>query len=120
MSAPLAFIIEDNPEHTLYFRKLLQATEYEIASASDGQQAIDYLQDHVPHLILLDFHLPVMNGLDVLAHIQASSQLDETTVIIVTADVRFNSYPHERADFVFPKPAGYKQLRDLVKRVRSG
>ena len=118
MFRPLALIVEDEPDHILFFRKVLETADYEVASISDGHQAIDYLQNNVPYLILLDFHLPSMNGVDILAHIQGDSRLDKTIVIVITADFRFNDYPHERANFVLSKPARYKQIQGLVVQAR--
>ena len=118
MTQPLAFIIEDDPEQTRFFQKTFEAAGYAVTCASDGEQAMAYLQNAVPHLILLDLHLPDMKGSELLVQIKADERLSQTTVIIASADATFASYMWERADFVLSKPVSYQQLRQLLLRLR--
>ncbi|AEV34435.1 response regulator [Owenweeksia hongkongensis] len=53
-----------------------------VATASDGQEAIDALEKHSPDYMILDLHMPVVNGLNVLKH--ASEYFPSTRVIVIS------------------------------------
>ena len=68
-------------------------------------------------VVVLDLHLPHVNGLDILAKIRGDERLKDAKVIISTADPRMSDMA-EDADFVLIKPISFAQLRDLSKRLR--
>jgi two-component system chemotaxis response regulator CheY len=47
-------------------KKILQELGFSTAEAEDGQKALDYCQTQLPDAVLLDWNMPVMNGLDFL------------------------------------------------------
>ncbi|AEV34431.1 response regulator [Owenweeksia hongkongensis] len=53
-----------------------------VATAFDGQQAIDEIEKHQPNYLILDLHMPVVNGLDVLRHV--SEYFPKTKVIVIS------------------------------------
>lgn len=53
--------------------------------AHDGAEALDFLQQHRPDLILLDLNLPKVDGREVLAQIKADERLRHIPVIVVTS-----------------------------------
>jgi DNA-binding NarL/FixJ family response regulator len=59
-------VADDNPLVRKLLCKIFEAEEdYDIcAEAANGQEAIELAVQHKPHLIILDFSMPVMNGLD--------------------------------------------------------
>ena len=115
---PLALIIEDAPELVAAFTNALQIAGYETDTATDGQMALAKLQTAVPHLILLDLHLPHVSGEEVLRTIRADERFAKTRIIFATADHTNAQYlAAGRAEFVLLKPVSFKQLRDLASRL---
>lgn len=55
-----------------------------VAVAATGQQAIDAVHEHDPHLVLLDVHLPDMTGIEVLRRLRAKG--NDVGVLVVTAE----------------------------------
>lgn len=55
-----------------------------VAAAATGQQAIDAVHEHDPHLVLLDVHLPDMTGIEVLRRLRAEG--NDVGVLVVTAE----------------------------------
>lgn len=53
-----------------------------VATAFDGQETINALEQHNPDYLILDLHMPVVNGLDVLKH--ASEYFPKTRVIVIS------------------------------------
>ncbi|MCK4502229.1 MAG: response regulator, partial [Desulfuromonadales bacterium] len=61
---------------------LLKRSGYKILSAYDGKQCLQMVAEHRPALVLLDYMMPVMNGLDALKQIR--SNYPDTYVIMFT------------------------------------
>ena len=90
---------------------------YDITLAEDGESALDILKEAVFDLILLDYKLPGMNGLDVLDYIR--SEHPESTVIMVTAfaslEVAVSATKNGAYDFL-AKPFSPMELRNVVTK----
>ncbi|MFN6527482.1 PAS domain-containing protein [Nostoc sp. ChiSLP03a] len=80
-------IVDDSPEdRELYRRYLLRDREYSytILEATLGQQGLELWQKHQPDVVLLDYRLPDLDGLEFLAQLQPSTQQPCLPVIVVT------------------------------------
>ena len=64
-------IVEDNPDNRLTLQALLDDLGYRHLAVEDGAQAVRAAQDENPALILMDIHLPVLNGLDATRQLKA-------------------------------------------------
>ena len=118
MSQPLALIIEDDPQIGQIFSIALQG-EFETEVIPDGAEALLRLNEVVPQIIILDLHLPNLSGAKLHQHILAQKRLENTRVIICTADARQAEMLHDHADIVLVKPVSPVQLRELATRLRS-
>lgn len=58
---------------------------YDIIAASDGQAALDLIQQQKPDLILLDLRLPIVDGWEVCRRIKADENLKYIPVILLSA-----------------------------------
>jgi len=76
-------IVEDERLLRLNLRDRLRREGYTVREAETGAMALDALRDEEPDLILLDYRLPDMTGIDVLRQIRELHR--DTTVIFVTA-----------------------------------
>jgi two-component system chemotaxis response regulator CheY len=81
-----ALIVDDSRFVRGYLRGLLEEKGIECDEAGDGQQALDKLRESMPFdLILLDWNMPVMNGLDMLIQMRAGGY-DDVKVMMVTTE----------------------------------
>jgi two-component system, NtrC family, response regulator AtoC len=76
-------IVEDENLIRWSLRQKFEAREYNVTDVEDGQNAIDVLADATFDLIMLDYKLPDMTGLDVLRHVRESDS--DVVVIMMTA-----------------------------------
>ena len=67
------------------YKLRLEADNFEVLIAADGEEALGILRKEKPDLILLDIMMPKINGLDVLAEIKKDPTLKEIPVIMLTA-----------------------------------
>jgi DNA-binding NarL/FixJ family response regulator len=77
-------VVDDNPSVRLYLRRILEQQDdwWVCDEARNGQEAVDRVRQNRPDLIVLDFQMPVMNGLDAARVITQLSP--ETPILMVT------------------------------------
>ncbi len=82
---PNILIVDDIPENLFLLGKTLQREGYDIAYASDGEQAIYISRKLKPDLILLDILMPNMNGYEVCKIIKETKETADIPIIFLTA-----------------------------------
>ncbi|MCB0211625.1 MAG: response regulator [Anaerolineae bacterium] len=115
-SKPIALVIEDDKKQSVIFSQALRMADYETEVIFDGQQAIERLTETVPAMVVLDLHLPHHSGKEILQRIRGDERLQNTRVILATADALLAKSISDDADLVLLKPISFNQLRDLAKR----
>lgn len=115
----LALLVEDDVDLAQIFSGALQSANYESQTFLDGSQARQYLETHVPHLVILDLHLPGTNGAEILKYIRADERFVHSRVVVITGDRVAADQVRDTADFVLVKPISFGQLRDLTARLWS-
>ncbi len=114
---PSSIIIEDDEDLSEIFDEALNAAGFETEIVRNGQLAMDRLQFIIPDVVILDMHLPLVAGADILRYIRSEKRLDLTSVIVTTADAIMGEQVRDIADFVLIKPISFGQLRDLTARL---
>jgi signal transduction histidine kinase/ActR/RegA family two-component response regulator len=108
-------VVEDNKINQMIVQKQLLSLSVRCDLVDDGQQALDYLDDKIPDLILMDLQMPVMDGFTAAAKIKQDVKLKNIPIVILSASV--GKVDRDKAaelyifDFIY-KP--FKQA-DLVK-----
>lgn len=117
MSSQLALVIEDDAALATIFSEALEATGFETEIIRSGDIALTRLAVTEPDVVVLDLHLPRIEGTDILHEIRADPRLAKTQVMIATADPRLAEPLQTQADLVLQKPISFSQLRDLAARL---
>jgi signal transduction histidine kinase/CheY-like chemotaxis protein len=114
---PRILIVDDRPDNRDWLSQLLNALGFSARSAEDGEGAIQLSRQWSPHLILMDMHMPGMNGLEATRQIKAHPSGAHTVVIALTADA-MDGYRRfvvktEVSDFII-KPCAENELLEKI------
>ena len=115
----LALIIEDNTDLSEIFSRALQTAGFETEVILDGRAAEARLKETVPNVIVLDMHLPFVDGPTLLKQIHADERLSKVRTIIATADSALAEFYRDKATIVMIKPITFSSLRDISARLKA-
>lgn len=78
-------IVEDNEQNLYMFRFLLEKSSYEVITACDGVVGVEKAISEKPDLILMDMHLPEIDGYEALQRIKQHVETRPIPVVAVTS-----------------------------------
>ena len=79
-------VVDDSKVIRKVARHILEAMDFAVAEAGDGQDALENCQRAMPDVILLDWNMPVMSGLDFLIALRAEQGGDMPKVVFCTTE----------------------------------
>ncbi len=79
-------LVVDDDRMNLKIAERLLKNSYEVSCVQSGEEALSFLKTNRPDMILLDLHMPGMDGFDVLKQIRQDPDLNDIPVIFLTAD----------------------------------
>ena len=82
---PLVLIIEDQEALVTMLRYNLEGAGFRVNSAGDGEEALVAAAEEVPDLILLDWMLPLMSGIEVCRQLRSKPDTRRVPIIMLTA-----------------------------------
>jgi len=85
MAGELVLVIDDSPTITKVVQLVLTKAGYQVQTAADGEQGLAAVREQRPHLILLDFVMPRMNGYQFCRELTADAKLRDIPVILMSA-----------------------------------
>src|SRR4051812_6798100 len=107
-------VVEDDLDIREAIASALECEGYQVATAANGQEALDWMRTSSPCIVLLDLMMPVMNGWELLQHMKRDvGKLASTPVCVMSAWA--DRAPAE-ADAVLPKPLSIKALLDVIRQ----
>jgi signal transduction histidine kinase/DNA-binding response OmpR family regulator len=113
-------VVDDAPDDRTLIADALKRKNYAVEVATGGADALSWLDQHTPRLILLDWVMPDVSGFDVLASIRRSERLAGLPVIVMTGK---DLSPEEKA-FLQDRCAdlvrkGYGGMETFLRAVQS-
>jgi two-component system phosphate regulon response regulator PhoB len=82
---PLILIVEDEPSLATLLRYNVEKEGYRVAEANDGEEALVLVQEELPQLVILDWMLPKVSGIEVCRRLRARVETKNLPVIMLTA-----------------------------------
>ncbi len=119
MTRPLVLVVEDEAPLVTLLRYNLEKEGFEVAEAADGEEALTRIAERRPDVVLLDWMLPLVSGIEVCRRLRRMPQTRMLPVVLLTA--RGEEADRVRgldsgADDYIAKPFS---LRELVARLRA-
>ncbi len=113
-------IIEDEQPIINLLKIRLEASNYEIIFATDGQKGLNMAREEAPDLIILDIMLPSLNGYQILRMLKFDGRYKEIPIIVLTAkgveeDKKLGQALG--ADAYIPKPFEPETLLEKIKEL---
>ena len=106
-------IVDDEPNIVTALEYLLQRSGYEVLLASDGETALQQVEQHVPDLVLLDVMLSVKSGYEVCQRMREHADWQHIKIIMLSAkgrEAEVNKGLSMGADLYVTKPFSNKEL----------
>ena len=82
----ICLVVDDSRVVRKVARRILEANGFEVTEAADGQLALDSCRASLPDVILLDWNMPVMDGLAFLKALRSEFGADDPPVVFCTTE----------------------------------
>ena len=79
-------VVDDSRVIRKVARRILEDLQFEIQEAADGQEALDHCRNSMPDAVLLDWNMPVMNGLEFLEALRKEDGGADPVVVFCTTE----------------------------------
>lgn len=116
MSSRKILVVDDSALLRRLFSDILEMHDFEVDTACNGQEALDYLATHeIPGLVLLDLIMPVMTGMQLLDIVHGDENFRGVPIVVLSsiADLEtplLHGYP------AMEKPVDLHALVELTER----
>ena len=84
MKKKKVLVVEDDATLRQALTEFLEADEFSVVSATDGEEAINLTKNNNPDIILLDIILPKKDGFDVIREIKADDSIKDIPIVLLT------------------------------------
>jgi len=112
---PKVFIIDDDMTMVYLLRTLLEMDGYEVAEVQDWDAIIETVQAESPDLVLMDYFLTDLDGLELLTQLRTDPMLAETRIIMSSGMDVSDQCMAAGADAFLLKPYTPEQLAEVIK-----
>lgn len=85
MSRQTILVVEDSADILMFIKMLLEMKGYRVVEATNGQEAIKRALKELPHLILMDLSMPVMDGWEATRQLRLLEQMRGVPIVGLSA-----------------------------------
>ena len=119
MAGELILVVEDNDKNRKLVRDVLTVKGYRLLEAERGEEGVRLAREQRPHLVLMDIHLPGIDGIEALRQLRA----DPTTAAIPVLAVTASAMTQDRQKILAAGFDGYQSkpisIRPFLELVRA-
>jgi two-component system, chemotaxis family, chemotaxis protein CheY len=115
-----ALVVDDSPVIRKIARQMLERMQFSVREADDGTTAATACADTMPDVILLDWNMPIMSGIDFLAELRAMPNGAKPKVVFCTTENGFASIQRAMnagADEYIMKPFDEFIVREKLEQI---
>ncbi|MCP4745054.1 MAG: response regulator [Desulfobacteraceae bacterium] len=116
-------IVDDSSPMRAVIKKTIKASGFNVGrfhEASNGKQALDILKDRWLDIVLTDYNMPEMNGLDLLIRIKSDDNIKDIPIVIITTEgsrQRIDAFLEQGACAYIKKPFSPEQIKTKLNRI---
>lgn len=113
-------IVDDSMPMRSVIKKTFKAAGYgsmNFIEAEDGQKALDLLNENWVDMVISDYNMPVMNGLELISEMKKDNKFDQVPVVIISTEgskEKVDQFFAQGAAGYIKKPFAPEQLRDVL------
>jgi len=118
--ARTCLVVDDSRVVRKVARRILEGQGFDVIEAEDGQQALESCRRQLPGCVLLDWNMPVMNGIEFLRALRSEFGTDHPTVVLCTTETeleRITEALESGAQEYIMKPFDAEILMDKLAQV---
>src|SRR5262252_3974632 len=124
MSASKTILVADDESHILHVVSLkLRNAGFEVVTARDGQEALELAQQEKPDLLITDYHMPQLSGLELCQRLKQDPKTKDIPAIMLTAR-GYHLEPRDTEESgilrMLSKPFSPRHLLSTVNEVLEG
>jgi len=116
--APRVLVVDDQRDNRDWLKQLLTCVGFDVREAENGEEGVRCWAEWMPQIILMDLHMPVLDGLEAIKRIRARPDGKNTVIIALTASVLDrdqNVVTESGADGFVSKPCHEDELLEKMR-----
>jgi CheY-like chemotaxis protein len=110
-------VVEDESSILTALTLLLEMEGYRVAEASNGRQALERLSAFAPDLIITDYMMPYMDGIEMIRQIRNDAAFSDVPILLISAALPTDVKLAELADATLSKPVSIDRLLEVVQQL---
>jgi chemosensory pili system protein ChpA (sensor histidine kinase/response regulator) len=119
VQAPLILVVDDSLTVRRVTQRLLVREGYRVQLAKDGLEALAFLADERPSMVLSDIEMPRMDGFDLVRNLRGDARWRDLPVVMITSRIAQKHRDHAAelgVDHYLGKPYAEEDLLALISR----
>ena len=113
---PSILLVEDYPDTRTMLQLLLESAGFAVVAKHDGAEALEFLSNAIPDVILTDLMMPNVSGIELIQRVRANAMMAHVPIIAMTA---YSSGPAEEARkagavAVLNKPVSFEKMSSAI------
>lgn len=121
MSRKTILIVDNDRDVRFVLAAILNYDGYHVVEAADGVEAVEIAQRMVPDLVIMDIHMPRLNGIQAAEALRADERTSAVPVVALTGEPLDEPAQAARARAAFHsrlwKPVEAKTLRERIREI---
>ena len=109
-------LVEDEPGTMTTVALLLEMLGHRVSRAANGKRALALLQQEQPDVVVTDYMMPHMNGLELIAAMKADASLAAVPIVLTSAAMPAHVDREVAADAFLRKPYRIDELTGAIDR----
>ena len=113
-------VVDDSSVIRKVARRILEGLDFQIIEAEDGEKALEACKRELPDAVLLDWNMPVMDGIDATVALRADPRTRDLPIFALTGDVtpiNQRRIGEAGVDGYIEKPVTYEALTRALARL---